>query len=520
LLKNFKDAAFSILPISAAVLLLCFIFIPGQTSVILAAALPGIALLIAGTALFTLGSDTANTIIGKHIGSFLSSSKKTWLILISFFVIGVAVTIAEPDLSVLSALVSSVSPITLILSIALGVGVFLALAALRTLYGVSLAKLLLPLYAALFVLMVFVPREYLPLSFDSGGVTTGPITVPFILALGVGIARVRGGKHSAEDSFGFVAIASVGPIAAVALLGMLGSGAASGTAAASEELYVSAGAAFAVFGQTALHNLKSVAIALAPIAAIFIVFQIFALRLKLLRVIGIFAGFFITYIGLVLFLTGAEGAFVPLGTSLGSKIASTGAAFLIVPLGLLFGLLTVLSEPSIHVLVKEVETVSNGRITRKSVLIALAVGVAFSVGLAQLRVLTGIPLLPILLAGYGIALLLSFFVNPMYTSIAFDSGGVASGPMTSAFILSFTLGSAAALGRSIYTDAFGVVALVAMTPLITIQLLGVYSERAELAGRIKRVFARARVIPPQPVFSTQTEVISLNWQLAFEGGGV
>jgi hypothetical protein len=522
LLKNFKDAAFSILPISAAVLLLCFVFLPGQIAVILATALPGIVLLIAGTAFFTLGSDMANMKIGEHIGSFLSSSKKTLLILVSFFVIGTAITIAEPDLSVLSALVTTVSPITLILSIAVGVGVFLAVAALRTLYGVSLAKLLLPLYAALFILMAFVPREYLPLSFDSGGVTTGPVTVPFILALGVGISRVRGGKSSAEDSFGFVSIASIGPIVAVALLGIFGHGSADATASASEELYVSVGAAFAAFGETALHNLKNVAVALSPVAAIFVVFQIFALKLKPLRVIGIFAGFLITYFGLVLFLTGAEGAFVPLGASLGHNIASSNAAFLIVPFGLLFGLLTVLSEPSIHVLIKEVESVSNGRITRKSVLMALALAVAFSVALAQVRVLTGIPILPILLIGYGVALLLSFFVNPIYTSIAFDSGGVASGPMTSAFILSFTLGSASALGSNVYTDAFGVVALVAMTPLITIQVLGLYSDRAELPARLRGMLVRARgrVLKPQPVFLNQTEVISLNWQLAFEGGGV
>lgn len=310
------------------------------------------------------------------------------------------------------------------------------------------------------------------MAFDSGGVTTGPMTVPFIMALGIGISSIRSDKHAADDSFGLVALCSIGPILAVLLLGMIYQ---------SDGGYYTASRITEVgdsveLGQLFLHALpeyfQEIAVSLLPIVVFFGLFQIFSLRLKKRSLIKILVGLFYTYIGLVLFLTGVNVGFMPAGNYLGQLIAQLPYRWIIIPIGMLIGYFIVIAEPAVYVLTKQVEELTDGAISGNAMKTGLSISVAVSVGLAMLRVLTGISIFYLLVPGYAAAILLSFFVPKIFTAIAFDSGGVASGPMTATFLLPFAIGACTSVGGDVVTDAFGVVAMVAMTPLITIQVMG------------------------------------------------
>ncbi|MDR2530362.1 MAG: DUF1538 domain-containing protein [Oscillospiraceae bacterium] len=493
------ESVMSVVPITVIVLILSVTAAPISGGEIAAFAV-GAVILIVGMALFTFGADSATMPMGETVGSYLSSSKKLWLILIAGFLIGTFVTVAEPDLSVLAELVSSAVPgAVLIWTVGVGVGLFLLGALLRTVFRVRLSVLLIVLYIAVFALAAFIPGDFLATAFDSGGVTTGPITVPFILALGVGVTAVRESKGGGEDSFGFVALCSVGPILATMVLSLLYRGKPFTLTA--EEMEVAGGVVSRYLAKLP-HYAKEVALALTPILALFSAFQIFALKLPKRRILSIAIGLTYTYVGLVLFLTAANVGFIPVGTVIGAKIASSSFGWAIIPLGLVMGAVVVLAEPAVHVLNKEVEEVSEGAISRRAMLMSLSLGVGVSVGLAMVRVYTGLSLWWLILPGYGLALALSFFVPPIYTAIAFDSGGVASGPMTATLLLSFALGASNALDGNIMRDAFGMVAMVAMTPLLTIQILGLAAAIGE------------RHAPRTPLFNQEMEIIDLDWEAA------
>ena len=382
------------------------------------------------------------------------------------------VTIAEPDLTVLARQVPAVPDLVIILTVAVGVGGFLAVAALRAKFGWPLNKLLIGLYGVVFVMAFLVPKEFLAVAFDSGGVTTGPITVPFIMALGAGLTALHAGRRSEEDSFGVVALCSIGPILAVMVLGLCyRTSELSYTPFSIPDLETTAdvGQYFAA-GLPAY--MQEVALGLLPIVAFFTLFQIVSLRLKRKTVIKIVVGMLYTYVGLVLFLTGVNVGFLPAGHYLGAQIAGLPYRWVLIPIGMVVGYFIVAAEPAVHVLNQQVEDLTGGAIPQKAMGLALSLGVAVALGLALTRVLTGISILWLLVPGYAIALGLSFQVPKVFTAIAFDSGGVASGPMTATFLLPFTMGACEALGGNVLTDAFGVVAMVAMTPLIAIQVLG------------------------------------------------
>jgi hypothetical protein len=497
--SKFKEASLSVLPISAVALVLYLIVGPAD-GFFIAHFIVGALILILGMALFTYGADIATMPMGNEIGSYLSSSKKIWLLLSSGLVIGIFITIAEPDLAVLAELVPGIPNTVLILTVAIGVGVFLLAALMKTIFSFSLSKILVFLYVIVFVLAAFISPDYLPLAFDSGGVTTGPITVPFILALGVGVTSVRASKSSEQDSFGLVALCSVGPILSVMILSLIYRGGNIGASTASAETAVNAGV-FGAYLDAIPEFASEVALALAPILVAFLLFQFFALKLPKKRVVSILIGFVITYIGLVLFLVAANIGYIPIGSMLGASIAGSDLGWVIIPLGCLMGMVVILAEPAVHVLNKEVEEVSSGAITKRGMLLSLSIGVGLSVGLAMLRVYTGVSIWWLILPGYAIALALSFVVPPVYTAIAFDSGGVASGPMTATFLLAFSMGATEAVGGSVTRDAFGTVAMVAMTPLLTIQIMG-------LAGTVGR--KRAYV----PSFEDELEIIDLDWEAA------
>ena len=472
----------AVLPIVAIVLVLCFSIAPVSPSILLCFLL-GAAMIIVGIMFFTLGAEMSMSPMGERVGAVLTKSRSVPLIIGVGFVLGFLITISEPDLQVLANQVPSIPNMTLILSVAAGVGFFLVVAFLRMLLSIALPKLLVVFYALIFVLAAFVPKEFLAVAFDSGGVTTGPITVPFIMALGVGVAAIRSDRHAADDSFGLVALCSVGPILAVLLLGILFQ--------ASESTYIppvlpdvgDSVELWQLFHVSLPTYLKEIATSLLPIVLMFGVFQLVALKLDRRSLGRIGVGLLYTYMGLVLFLTGANVGFMPAGNYLGQVLAGRSFRWVLVPIGMLIGYFIVKAEPAVYVLNKQVEEITDGAISAGTMGAALSAGVSLSVGLAMVRVLTGISILWFLIPGYTFAIGISFVVPKLYTAIAFDAGGVASGPMTATFLLPLAQGACVAAGGNIVTDAFGVVAMVAMTPLITVQLMGLMAQFKQRRAR-------------------------------------
>ena len=472
----------AVLPIVAIVLVLCFSIAPVSPSILLCFLL-GAAMIIVGIMFFTLGAEMSMSPMGERVGAVLTKSRSVPLIIGVGFVLGFLITISEPDLQVLANQVPSIPNMTLILSVAAGVGFFLVVAFLRMLLSIALPKLLVMFYALIFVLAAFVPKEFLAVAFDSGGVTTGPITVPFIMALGVGVAAIRSDRHAADDSFGLVALCSVGPILAVLLLGILFQ--------ASDSTYIppvlpdvgDSVELWQLFHVSLPTYLKEIATSLLPIVLMFGVFQLVALKLDRRSLGRIGVGLLYTYMGLVLFLTGANVGFMPAGNYLGQVLAGRSFRWVLVPIGMLIGYFIVKAEPAVYVLNKQVEEITDGAISAGTMGAALSAGVSLSVGLAMVRVLTGISILWFLIPGYTFAIGISFVVPKLYTAIAFDAGGVASGPMTATFLLPLAQGACVAAGGNIVTDAFGVVAMVAMTPLITVQLMGLMAQFKQRRAR-------------------------------------
>lgn len=479
---SINESLHSVLPICAIVLLLTISIAPVMPGVMVMFLL-GALLLIFGMSIFTIGSSISMEPLGEGVGIQLSRSKTKIVPILICFVVGVLITIAEPDLQVLAEKVPSIDNWLLILLVALGVGIFLSVAFVKTKFKIKLSYILVPLYAIVLILAIlpYIPGanigsiDFIPTAFDSGGVTTGPITVPFIMALGAGLASMRKDKRSAEDSFGLVALCSIGPILSVLILSLVVSPETVPENTTPVTYDMNTREAFLRFldlENGILKYFEKVALAFLPIVGMFIIYQLIFKRFKKHQVLRISVGFAYTYIGLVLFLTGANVGFMPAGQLIGEVIASSEFKLALIPIGMLLGYFVVSAEPAVHTLKRQVAEVTNGAISQKSIGIALSIGVAVSVGISMVRVLTGISILPILIVGYIIPLVVTFFVPPIYTGIAFDSGGVASGPMATTFILPFAIGACNAMGGNVMTDAFGIVAMIAMTPLITIQVLG------------------------------------------------
>ncbi|MGP1459331.1 MAG: DUF1538 domain-containing protein [Treponema sp.] len=481
IIAKFKETLTSVLPVMAIVVALGLTAAPLGTGVLVRFLIGGV-LLIAGLALFLMGVELGIQPIGERSGAALTSKRSLPLLLGAAFVIGFLVTAAEPDIQVfgdqIRSVFASVNKTHLVYMIALGVGAFIVFGLMRTVFSLPLKVVLLIFYAAIFALTVFSPQRFLGIAFDSGGATTGPMTVPFILALGVGVSGVRsGGKRGStgEDSFGLTGITSIGPILAVLIYGIvLSSSGLLQSLPADAERTAEDGAG--IFIRLIPHVLKESSLSIAPLAGLFAVFQLFLLKMPPRQVAKMAAGLLWSFIGLSIFLIGVNGGFMPagskLGMILGAKAAAGGAwrVFLIAA-GLVLGAVVVCAEPAVWVLTEQVETLSGGTIKRRLMLVFLSAGAAAAIGLAMWRAVTGFPLIRVLLPGYALSLVLMAFCPPLFTAIAFDSGGVASGPITSTFVLSFAMGASRAAGGG--TDAFGVISLVAMTPLIAIQTLGI-----------------------------------------------
>jgi len=472
------EAVLSVMPITIAVTLLyvCGLVNVNVPSFILF--LISVVLVVFGLTLFQLGAQVALTPIGEHVGSTMPKINKWWLLILLCFILGVIGTVAEPDLQVLSAQVADALSnhdikTYLVLVVAVGVGLFLVVAVLRTFLKIKLNIVLIVAYGIVMLLAIFTDQNFLPMAFDGGGVTTGPITVPFLLAIGIGIASVKGGNSKNDDSFGMVSLCSIGPIIAVLVLGLIyGAPSEYSPSIVAKGVETIGDIPYAIVSVIPKYLLE-VGITILPIAAFFLVFNFLFIKLPKRQIARIGIGLAYTYVGLVIFMMAVNVGFMPIGIETGVAIGSLGSlSWILIPIGVVIGLVLVIAEPAVQVLGKQVEEVSGGTIKSRTILIALAVGNGISVGLAMVRIVTGIPIWYILVPFYVIALALMFVVPKVYTAIAFDSGGVVSGPMTTTFLLPLALGACMAMGGNVLTDAFGVVAFVAMTPLVAIQIVG------------------------------------------------
>ena len=495
LLKKFQESLTSVLPVTVIVLILNFTHLVSLTTTELITFIISSVFLIFGIAMFNLGADMAMTPMGEHIGAGLTKSHKLTRLLSVCFLMGLLITIAEPDLTVLAEQVApAINGTTLIFFVGVGVGIFLLLSVLKIIFKKPLSSILFYFYMILFAIASLVilngNTEFLPLAFDSGGVTTGPITVPFIMALGVGIATTLGGKNVEENSFGLIAMCSVGPILAVMVLGV----------GITEKIdyqkpSYSVDEQLDALWHTIFDTAKEVFIALGLIVLFFIILQLLCLKLPKKKLIKISVGLVYTFIGLVVFLASVSIGFMPVGYKIGECLGNVAkdAPYALAIFGFVLGTVVVLAEPAVHVLNKQVEDITDGTVSKTSMMIALSVGVGISICLAMLRICFKFNILWYVIPGYLISLGLSFFVPGIYTAIAFDSGGVASGPLTSGFILPLSIGACYALHGtdSIMNLGFGIVAMVAMTPLITIQLLGF---RAVLKNHMRQRIAMKRIL--------------------------
>ena len=489
--EKLHESVASVVPIALIVALLCLFFVPISTDLMLAFVI-AVLFLIVGMGLFTLGTEASMTPIGNYLGSRMTKTRNLALIIILSFVLGVAITIAEPDLQVLAINVPHINTYVLMLTVSVGVGFFLVVSMIRILLGVDLKWLLIVFYAIVFTVAAFSDRDFLSVAFDSGGVTTGPMTVPFIMALGVGVASIRSDKNAESDSFGLVGLCSIGPIIAVLILGFVYESDSSDISAQAVTSWANTVELGVSYLEAIPEYMLEVAMALSPIVVIFLIFQVVSLKLRRIPFLKIVIGILYTYVGLVLFLTGVNVGFSSLGTLLGQEIASSEYKWLLVPVAMLMGWFIIRAEPAVHVLNRQVEEMSAGAVSEKAMGISLSAAIAVANGLALVRVLTGINILWFLVPGYVLALVLSFFVPKMFTAIAFDSGGVASGPMTATFMLPLAMGAAEAVGGNVMTDAFGLVAMVAMTPLITVQIMGaIYKAKSHRENHAREAVAEA-----------------------------
>ncbi len=491
LLQKTKESLISVLPVVAIVFILNLTPLVDFSATEILAFLISAVFLIIGISLFNLGADLAMTPIGEHIGSGLSKLKSALILLAVCFAMGILITVAEPDLTVLANQVKAIMDGNLLIfTVGLGVGLFLVVAVLKIIFRKPLSQLLMFSYMLLFALSAILISSgngaLISMAFDSGGVTTGPITVPFIMALGVGIASTIGGKCASENSFGLIALCSVGPMLAVLLLGCM----SEGTMPDIVPDYLLNTELMAIL-HTLLDTAKEVFVALGLIVLFFVVLQVVVLKLPKKRLYQIAIGIIYTFVGLVLFLTAVKVGFMPIGYKLGLEMANN--PILLAIFSFVIGMVVVLAEPAVHVLNKQVEEITEGTVSRSSMMVALCIGVGLSICLSIIRIIFGFNILYYLIPGYAISLGLSFFVPGLYTAIAFDSGGVASGPLTSSFILPFAVGACFALQgqEHILSGAFGIVAMVAMAPLITIQLLGF---RAVVTKQINDRIATRRIL--------------------------
>lgn len=492
LISKFKEVLSSIMPITIIVLILNFTLTPVETPIMIRF-LIGSVFLIIGLTIFLIGVDIGITPIGNNMGGALAKTNKLWFVVVAGLVLGFFISVAEPDLHILARQVDFISSGiiskgSIVVVVSIGVAAMLALGLGRIVYNFPLYKLLTIIYGAIFILACITSREFLAISFDASGATTGALTVPFILALALGVSKLKkDSKASQKDSFGLVAIASTGAIISVMIMSIV-----SKTDRITGDIDPT-GLTDNIISPFIHEFIKvgpEIIIALLPIFVLFIVFQKKHFKLPKREVRKILFGILFTFIGLVIFLVGVNAGFMDVGSVIGYGIASLDNKLYVIIIGFILGVVTILAEPAVYVLTHQIEDVTSGYVKRKIVMFTLAIGVGIAVALSVVRIL--IPELQLwqyLLPGYIASIALSYLAPKLFVGIAFDSGGVASGPMTATFILAYTQGAAEAIeGANVLVDGFGVIAMVAMTPLIALQILGlIFKIKSKKGGFESRV---------------------------------
>ena len=476
ILEKVKESCMSAMPIALIILFLSFTVCPLPNDIFLAFVV-GTCLLIVGLGLFSLGAELSMERIGAHVGANLTRSRKIPIIALLSLIVGVLITISEPDLHVLAGYTGE-QKFIFILAVAAGLGVFLVLAVMRIIFNIKFKYILVGGYGAILALSIvayFVNPTFLAIAYDAGGVTTGAMSVPFVMSIGAGIAAITSQNSEDDTSFGLMAVCSIGPIISILIMGLAGGFEnISYTPHALPQFFNSQEMGISFI--SAIPGLvKDVLMGLLPILAFFLIYQLFTVRVHRKEMAQIFIGAGYTFLGMVLFLVGVNVGFMPVGSFLGEAFANMQHSWIVVPVGMLIGFCMTYAEPAVGVLNKQVEEATSGTIPQKVLPMAMALGVALSAGIAMTRALTGIPILPFLLIGYIAAVILSFYCPSLFTSIAFDAGGVASGVMAATFLLPLSIGVCSARDASpdmIMIDAFGTIALVAMTPTVSIQLVG------------------------------------------------
>lgn len=468
--EKIKEALLSVLPITLIVLLLSLTICPLPNDIFISF-FTGAIFMVIGIGLFSLGAETSMTKMGAFIGTKLTASRKILIMLLISFVMGILITASEPDLQVLAGY-TPIDTNTFVIAVSLGVGIMLAVAVMQIIFGIKIKYILLVSYGIILILSFFVDPAFLPVAFDAGGVTTGALSVPFIMSIGAGISAIATQKSDEDNSFGLMAVCSTGPIIVVMLMGLI-MGIDNTNYTPNTLLSFNDSKQM---GQTFLHALPTyiydVTKGLFPILIFFYIFQFIVGKLNKNELAKISVGALYTFVGIVLFLTGVNVGFMPVGSYIGHSLASKDISWIVIPVGALLGYFITSAEPAVQVLEKQAEAATSGMIPPRLLSKTMAIGIAVSSSIAMARSLYGIPMLPIVIAGYLLAVSLSFFVPGVFTAIAFDAGGVASGAMTATFLLPMSVGVCEAAGGNIMTDAFGVIALVAMTPAIAIQILG------------------------------------------------
>ena len=482
--KNLYDAAATILPIVFIVQIITLI-IPVDRDVLISFLMSSV-MLIFGSALFSFGADLSMVHIGNKIGRDLIKSKKVLLILIVSFIIGTVVTIAEPDLLVLAEQLTSIPNWLLIIIISLGVGICVLLASARAIFGWNLNTMLIIGFFIIFLLMFLVPKDFIPVAFDSGGVPTGTISIPFILTLGMGLVASRIDKKAKEESFGLVALASTGPIIMVLLLGLF----TNYESGMSFDSSIYTDFSFSNYFIQLIKCFKEVLLAVSPIVVVFIVYNFITKgkRVRKSELHRIVLGILLTIIGLTVFLIAANVGFLNMGYYIGNYITGTSYKYVLIPVTMILAFFIAIAEPAVVVLLDQIEEFSEGSISNTMLKVALAIGVSIAAGLSIYRVFSGTSFMIYAFVGYGIALLFTFFIPKVFTAIAFDAGGATGGSLTTTFLLPIAIGACVSLGGNVYIDAFGLASLVSLVPIITVELVGLmYEVKTKIITRVENI---------------------------------
>ena len=474
-----KESFTSVLPITLIVLLISIFKNDASLINLVPSFLIGALLIIIGMTVFDIGANLSMVKMGSSIGKHITKKRKVLFILIMCFLVATIITMAEPDLLVLSEQIPNISKLVVIISVSLGVGLFFMIASFRVLKKWNYNLLLIITCLIMFLIVLFVPTEFIGVAFDSGGVTTGALSVPFIISLSRGLSEFRTDKDRKNDSFGLMAFCSIGPIIIILLLGLIYKSDSANTVS-----FINDGDILTSYLNSITHYLKEIILSLTPIIVLFLAYNFMFLKLKKKNILKIFKGLIYTYLGLVIFMTGVNVGFLRASYVIGSVLAEN--IYLLIPISAIIGFFIIYSEPAVKVLLDQIESITNGTINRKLLFVSLSIGVSIATLLSILRIVFGFSILYILIPGYLIAIVLSFFIPSVFTRIAFDSGGVASGTMTASFLLPFSIGVATYLGKDILVYSFGLVAIIATIPLITIEVIGlIYKIKSKKESKIQ-----------------------------------